>query len=391
MKALTWHGKHDVRIDNVDDPEIVNPRDAIIKVTATAICGSDLHLYDGYIPTMKSGDILGHEFMGEVVETGSGSTLKKGQKVVVPFTIACGSCYHCGKHQYSGCENGLPADNQDIARELYGHPMAGLFGYSHMTGGYAGGQAEYVRVPFSDTGPIVIPEGVDDEKVLFLSDILPTGWMAAENAQIEPGDTVAVWGCGPVGLFAVQSAFLMGAERVIAIDHFPHRLELARQFGAETINFEESATYDALMVMTGGIGPDAVIDSVGLEAHGLFVDNAIDQIKASTFLGTDRIHAIRQAILACRKGGRVSMPAVYGGFVDKFPLGAVMQKGLTLKTGQTHVQHYLPGLLDAIMEEKIDTTFLISHRLPLEQAPDGYRMFHDKQNEVTKIVLKPGQ
>jgi threonine dehydrogenase-like Zn-dependent dehydrogenase len=391
MKALTWHGKHDVRIDNVDDPQIVNPRDAIIKVTATAICGSDLHLYDGYIPTMQSGDILGHEFMGEVVETGSASTLKKGQKVVVPFTIACGSCYHCGKHQYSGCENGNPADNQDIARELYGHPMSALFGYSHMTGGYAGGQAEYVRVPFSDTGPIVIPDGVDDEKVLFLSDILPTGWMAAENAEIEPGDTVAVWGCGPVGLFAVQSAFLMGAERVIAIDHFPHRLELARKFGAETINFEQTATYDALMQMTGGIGPDAVIDSVGLEAHGLFVDNAIDQIKASTFLGTDRIHAIRQAIIACRKGGRVSMPAVYGGFVDKFPLGAVMQKGLTLKTGQTHVQHYLPGLLDAIMEGKIDTTFLISHRLPLEQAPEGYRMFHDKQNEVTKIVLKPGQ
>ncbi len=391
MKALTWHGKHDVRIDNVDDPQIVNPRDAIIKVTATAICGSDLHLYDGYIPTMQSGDILGHEFMGEVVETGSASTLKKGQKVVVPFTIACGSCYHCGKHQHSGCENGNPADNQDIARELYGHPMSALFGYSHMTGGYAGGQAEYVRVPFSDTGPIVIPDGVDDEKVLFLSDILPTGWMAAENAEIEPGDTVAVWGCGPVGLFAVQSAFLMGAERVIAIDHFPHRLELARKFGAETINFEQTATYDALMQMTGGIGPDAVIDSVGLEAHGLFVDNAIDQIKASTFLGTDRIHAIRQAIIACRKGGRVSMPAVYGGFVDKFPLGAVMQKGLTLKTGQTHVQHYLPGLLDAIMEGKIDTTFLISHRLPLEQAPEGYRMFHDKQNEVTKIVLKPGQ
>ena len=391
MKALTWHGKHDVRIDNVDDPKIVNPRDAIIKVTATAICGSDLHLYDGYIPTMHSGDILGHEFMGEVVETGSASTLKKGQKVVVPFTIACGSCYHCGKHQYSGCENGNPADNQDIARELYGHPMAALFGYSHMTGGYAGGQAEYVRVPFSDTGPIVIPDGVEDEKVLFLSDILPTGWMAAENAQIEPGDIVAVWGCGPVGLFAVQSAFLMGAERVLAIDHFPHRLELARQFGAETINFEQTDTYDALMQMTGGIGPDAVIDSVGLEAHGLFVDNAIDQIKASTFLGTDRIHAIRQAIIACRKGGRVSMPAVYGGFVDKFPLGAFMQKGLTLKTGQTHVQHYLPGLLDAIMEGKIDTTFLISHRLPLEQAPEGYRMFHDKQNEVTKVVLKPGQ
>jgi len=390
MRALTWHGRHDVRVDTVDDPEIINQRDAIIKITATAICGSDLHLYDGYIPTMQSGDILGHEFMGEVVEIGPKSTLKKGQKVVVPFTIACGSCYHCGKHQYSACDNGLPADNQDIAQTLYGQPMAGLFGYSHMTGGYAGGQAEYVRVPFSDVGPIVIPEGIDDEKVLFLSDVLPTGWMAAENADIEPGDTVAVWGCGPVGLFAVQSAFLMGAERVIAIDHFPRRLELAKKFGAETINFEDSAVYDALMEMTGGIGPDAVIDSVGLEAHGFFVDNVIDQIKKSTFLGTDRTHAIRQAIYACRKGGRVSMPAVYGGFVDKFPLGAFMEKGLTLKTGQTHVQHYLPGLLAAILEEKIDTTFLISHRLSLEEAPQGYKMFHDNQNEVTKVVLKPG-
>lgn len=390
MRALAWHGKHDVRIDSVDDPEIVNPRDCIIKVTSTAICGSDLHLYDGYIPTMQSGDILGHEFMGEVVEVGARSPLKKGQRVVVPFTIACGSCYHCGKHQYSGCENGLPADNQDIARELYGQPMAGLFGYSHMTGGYAGGQAEYVRVPFSDIGPIVIPDGIADEKVLFLSDILPTGWQAAEYAGIEPGDTVAVWGCGPVGLFAIQSAFLMGAERVIAIDHFPHRLALAARFGAETVNFEESETYEALMLMTGGIGPDAVIDAVGLEAHGLFVDNVVDQIKASTFLGTDRTHAIRQAILACRKGGRVSMPAVYGGFVDKFPLGALMEKGLTLRTGQTHVQHYLPGLLAAILEDKIDTTFLISHTLDLEQAPEGYKMFHDKQNEVTKVVLKPG-
>lgn len=390
MKALAWHGKHDVRMDTVDDPEIVNPRDAIIKVTSTAICGSDLHLYDGYIPTMKSGDILGHEFMGEVVDVGAQSTLKKGQRVVVPFTIACGSCYHCGKHQYSACPNGLPADNQDIAQELYGHEMSGLFGYSHMTGGYAGGQAEYVRVPFSDVGPIVIPDGVEDDKVLFLSDILPTGWQAAEYAQIEPGDTVAVWGCGPVGLFAVQSAFLMGAERVIAIDHFPHRLELAAKFGAETINFEESATYEALMEMTGGIGPDAVIDAVGLEAHGLFVDNVIDQIKASTFLGTDRPHSIRQAIIACRKGGRVSMPAVYGGFVDKFPLGAFMEKGLTLKTGQTHVQHYMPGLLNAIMEDKIDTEFLISHRMPLTDAPKGYKMFKDHQNEVTKIVLKPG-
>jgi threonine dehydrogenase-like Zn-dependent dehydrogenase len=390
VRALTWHGKHDVRMDTHPDPGIVNPRDCVIKVTSTAICGSDLHLYDGYIPTMKSGDILGHEFMGEVVEVGAKSTLKIGQRVVVPFTISCGACYHCGKHQYSACDNGLPADNQDIAQTLYGHPMAGLFGYSHMTGGYAGGQAEYVRVPFSDVGPIVIPDGVDDDKVLFLSDILPTGWMAADNADIEPGDTVAVWGCGPVGLFAVQSAFLMGAERVIAIDHFPRRLELAKRFGAEVINFEETAVYEALMEMTGGIGPDAVIDSVGLEAHGFFVDNIIDQIKVSTFLGTDRIHALRQAIIACRKGGRVSMPAVYGGFVDKFPLGAFMQKGLTLKTGQTHVQHYMPGLLNAIMDDKIDTTFLISHHLPLDDAPHGYKMFHDHQDEYTKIVLKPG-
>ena len=392
MKAITWHGKHDVRCDTVDDPAIVNPRDAIIRVTSTAICGSDLHLYDGYIPTMQKGDILGHEFMGEVVEVGPKSSLKTGQRVVVPFTISCGSCYHCSKTQYSACENANPADNQDIGREGYGHPMPGLFGYSHMTGGYAGGQAEYVRVPFSDVGPLVIPdESIPDDKVLFLSDILPTGWMAAENAEIEPGDTVAVWGCGPVGLFAVQSAFLMGAERVIAIDHFPRRLELARKFGAETVNFEESKVYEALMEMTGGIGPDAAIDCVGLEAHGAFADNINDQIKASTFLGTDRIHAIRQVILATRKGGRVSMPAVYGGFVDKFPLGALMEKGLTLKTGQTHVQRYLQPLYAAIAEDKIDSTFLISHRMALEDGPLGYQKFHDEQDSYTKIVLKPGQ
>ena len=390
MRALAWHGRHDVRMDTVDDPEIVNPRDAIIKVTSTAICGSDLHLYDGYIPTMRAGDVLGHEFMGEVVEVGPESTLNKGERVVVPFTIACGACYHCGKHQYSACDNGLPADNQDIAQTLYGQPMSGLFGYSHMTGGYAGGQAEYVRVPFSDVGPIVIPDGIDDDKVLFLSDILPTGWMAAENAEIELGDTVAVFGCGPVGLFAVQSAFLKGAERVIAIDHFPRRLALAARFGAETVNFEESNVYESLIDMTGGIGPDAVIDAVGLEAHGLSLDNIVDQMKKSTFLGTDRTHSIRQAIFAVRKGGRVSMPAVYGGYVDKFPLGALMEKGLTLKTGQTHVQHYMPALLNAIVEDKIDTTFLISHRMPLEDAPKGYKMFHDNQNDVTKIVLKPG-
>ncbi|MBN2970912.1 glutathione-dependent formaldehyde dehydrogenase [Roseomonas aeriglobus] len=390
MRALAWHGKYDVRVDTVDDPEIINPRDAIIRVTSTAICGSDLHLYDGYIPTMQAGDILGHEFMGEVVEVGARSTLKKGQRVVVPFTISCGGCYHCKKQQFSACDNGLPADNQDIAQTAYGQPMSGLFGYSHMTGGYAGGQAEYVRVPFSDVGPIVIPDGVDDDKVLFLSDILPTGWQAAEYAEIEPGDTVAVWGCGPVGLFAVQSAFLMGAERVIAIDHRDGRLALAKRFGAEVLNFEKVDIYNALMQLTGGIGPDAVIDAVGLEAHGMFVDNIVDHVKAATFLGTDRTHAIRQAILACRKGGRVSMPAVYGGFVDKFPLGAFMEKGLTLKTGQTHVQHYMPALLAAVLEDKIDTTFLISHRLDLEQAPEGYDMFKNNQDEVTKVVLKPG-
>ncbi|MBO9516442.1 MAG: glutathione-dependent formaldehyde dehydrogenase [Porphyrobacter sp.] len=390
MKAITWHGKHDVRYDTVDDPEIINPRDAIIRITSTAICGSDLHLYDGYIPTMKSGDVLGHEFMGEVVEVGPKSTLKTGQRVVVPFIIACGNCYQCQKHQYSGCENGNPADNQDIGRAGMGQPMAGAFGYSHLTGGYSGGQAEYVRVPFSDVGPLVIPDdSIEDEKVLFLTDILPTGWMAAENAEIEPGDTVAVWGCGPVGLFAVQSAFLMGAERVIAIDHFPHRLELARQFGAETINYEQTKVYEALQDMTGGIGPDACIDCVGLEAHGAFADNVLDQIKVSTFLGTDRAHVIRQIILTARRGGRVSMPAVYGGFVDKFPLGAFMEKGLTLRTGQTHVQKYLRPLYTAIAEGKIDSTFLISHRMPLEQGPEGYRKFHDEQDTYTKIVLKP--
>jgi threonine dehydrogenase-like Zn-dependent dehydrogenase len=389
MRALTWHGKHDVRVDTVPDPEILNPRDAILKITSTAICGSDLHLYDGYIPTMKAGDILGHEFMGEVVETGPKSTLKKGQRVVVPFVIACGECFFCGKQQYSACDNSNPADNQDIAPNLWGAAPAGLFGYSHMTGGYPGGQAEYVRVPFSDVGPIVIPDGIDDDKVLFLSDILPTGWMAAENCDIEPGDTVAVWGCGPVGLFGIQSAFIMGAHRVIAIDHFPHRLELAKQMGAEVINFENTNVYDALMTMTGGIGPDAVMDAVGLESHGLYLDNVVDQIKASTFLGTERPHALRQAIMACRKGGRVSVPGVYGGFVDKFPFGAVMEKGLTLKTGQTHVQRYLPALLQAILEEKIDTTFLISDRMSLEDAPKAYAKFKNEQNECTKVVLKP--
>ena len=391
MKALTWNGKHDVRCETVDDPEILNPRDAIIKVTSTAICGSDLHLYDGYIPAMKPGDVLGHEPMGEVVEVGSQSTLKVGQRVVIPFTISCGNCYHCKKQQFAGCDNGNPADKQDMGREAYGVPMSAAFGYSHLTGGYSGGQAEYLRVPFSDVGPLVIPDNsLDDDQVLFLSDILPTGWMAAENAEIEPGDTVAVWGCGPVGLFAVQSAFLMGAERVIAIDHFPARLELARGFGAEVINYEQTKVYEALMDMTGGIGPDACIDAVGLEAHGAFADNIWDQIKVSTFFGTDRAHVIREVILACRKGGRVSMPGVYGGFVDKFPLGALMEKGLTLRTGQTHVQKYMKPLYELIAEGKIDTTFMISHQGGLDDGPELYKKWHDEQDSYTKIVLKPG-
>jgi threonine dehydrogenase-like Zn-dependent dehydrogenase len=392
MRALTWHGKHDVRVDTVPDPQIVNPRDAIVRITSTAICGSDLHLYDHYIPTLKSGDILGHEFMGEVVEVGSGNRkLKVGQRVVVPFVIACGQCFFCQKQQFSACDNSNPAATADMSETLYGYPMTGAFGYSHLTGGYAGGQAEYVRVPYSDVGPIVIPDGVEDEKVLFLSDILPTGWMAAENCAIEQGDVIAVWGCGPVGLFAIQSAFVLGAHRVIAIDHYPHRLELAKNMGAEVINFDEVNVREALVEMTGGIGPDACIDAVGMESHGFSIDNTMDHVKAAVGLATDRPHALRQIIVACRKGGRVSIPGVYGGMADKFPIGALMEKGLSVKSGQTHVQKYMPELLELILEDKLDTTFLISHRLPLEEAPRGYKMFKEQQNDVTKVVLKPQQ
>ena len=390
MRAVTWQGKHKIEVMDVPDPEIVNPRDAILKVTSTAICGSDLHLYDGYIPTMRKGDILGHEFMGEVVETGPKSNLKTGQRVVVPFTVSCGDCFFCKREQYSACDNSNPATTGDMSETLYGYPMGGAFGYAHLTGGYAGGQAEYVRVPYSDVGPIAIPDGFDDDKVLFLSDILPTGWMAAENAMIEEGDTVAIWGCGPVGLFAVQSALIMGAHKVIAIDHFPRRLELARQLGAEAINYEETDVLEALWEMTGGIGPDACIDCVGMEAHGLGIDNIADTIKAHTFLGTDRPAGLRQAIHACRKGGRLSIPGVYCGMADKFPIGALMEKGLTVKSGQTHVQKYTRLLLDLIADGKIDTTFLISHHGSLEDAPALYRHWHDDQDEYTKIVLKPG-
>ena len=388
MRALTWHGRHDVRVDTVADPEIVNPRDCILKITSTAICGSDLHLYDGYIPTMRAGDILGHEFMGEVVEVGSKSTLKKGQRVIVPFPIACGDCFFCRKTQFACCDNSNPAETSDASNALLGYPMAGIFGYSRLTGGYAGGQAEYVRVPYSDVGPLVIPDHLEDDKVLFLTDILPTGWMAAENCEIESGDTVAVWGCGPVGLFAIQSAFIMGAHRVIAIDHYPRRLELAKQMGAEILDYREVEVLSALAEMTGGIGPDACIDAVGMESHGLSIDNIADTVKAHLFLTTDRAHVLREILMAVRKGGNVSVPGVYGGFTDKFPVGALMEKGLTVKTGQTHVHRYTKGLLSLIEEGKVDTTFLISHHASLEDAPQMYRNWHDEQDTYTKIVLK---
>jgi len=390
MRALTWHGTHDVRVDTVDDPEIINPRDAILKITSTAICGSDLHLYDGVIPGVLPGDVLGHEFMGEVVETGSDSTLKKGQRVVVPFTISCGGCFHCQIKEFSACENSNPVEKQDVSATLYGHPMAALFGYSHLTGGYSGGQAEYVRVPFSDVGPIVIPDHLEDEKVLFLSDILPTGWMGAENAEIQPDDTVAVWGCGPVGLFAIQSAIVMGASKVSAIDHYPKRLELAKQLGAEVIDFRKTDVREALMEMSGGIGCDAVIDAVGMEAHGFAIDNMIDVAKQKVGIGADRASALKQAILAVRPGGRVSIPGVYGGMTDKFPLGALMEKGLQVRSGQTHVQRYTKDLLAKIEDGTLDTTFLISHRLPLEDAARGYKCFREEQDSWTKVILKPG-
>jgi threonine dehydrogenase-like Zn-dependent dehydrogenase len=389
MRALCWHGAKDVRVDNVPDPKILNPRDAVLKITSTAICGSDLHLYDGYIPTMEKGDILGHEFMGKVVELGSGVTnLKVGDRVVVPFPIACGNCYFCEEQQHSLCENSNP--NAPMAEKMWGHSPAGIFGYSHLTGGYAGGQAEYVRVPYADVGPIKVPDGLDDEKVLFLSDILPTGYMAAENCDIKPGHVVAVWGCGPVGQFAIQSAYLLGAERVIAIDRFPERLRMARELSrAETINYEEVDVLDALKTITGGRGPDACIDAVGMEAHGVGLVGAYDRVKQAMMLETERPNALREALMACRNGGVVSIPGVYGGFLDKMPIGSFMNRSLTLKTGQTHVQRYLKPLLDRVQKGEIDPSVIITHRMPLDQAPDAYKMFRDKQDECVKVVLKP--
>jgi threonine dehydrogenase-like Zn-dependent dehydrogenase len=390
MKALCWYGTNDVRVEKVPDPTILNPRDAIIRVSLTAICGSDLHLYDGSIPTMKRGDILGHEFMGEVVAVGKENTrLKVGDRVVVPFTISCGCCFFCERDLWSLCDNSNP--NAPMAEKLYGAAGAGLFGYSHMMGGYAGGQAEYVRVPFADVGPIRIPDSLNDEQVLFLSDIFPTGYMAAENCGIHPGDTVAVWGCGPVGQFAIRSAWMLGAGRVIAIDREPERLRMAADKGkAETLNFEYLDVHGVLKDITGGLGPDACIDAVGLEAHSTGSWDAVyDKVKTATMTATDRLAALRQAIHACRKGGVVSVPGVYGGFLDKVPLGAAFNKGLTFRMGQTHVQRYLAPLLDRIERGEIDPSFVITHRMRLDDAPKGYQLFRDKQDDCIKVVMRP--
>jgi threonine dehydrogenase-like Zn-dependent dehydrogenase len=389
MKAVCWYGTGDVRVATVPEPKILNPRDAILKVTLTAICGSDLHLYGGCIPTMQEGDILGHECMGEVVEVGSAvHNLRPGDRVVVPFAIACGQCFFCARELWSLCDNSNP--NASMAEKLYGYSGAGLFGYSHMYGGYAGGQAEYIRVPFADVGPIKIPTGLRDEQVLFLSDIFPTGYMAAENCHLQRGDTVAVWGCGPVGQMAICSAYLLGAEQVIAIDRFPERLHMARTHGRATVlDYQEVDVHEALKDLTGGRGPDACIDAVGMEAHGTSLDAMYDRAKMAMYLATDRLHALRQAIQACRKGGTVSIPGVYGGFLDKVPMGAAFAKGLTFKMGQTHVHRYARPLLAHIVRGDIDPAFVITHRLRLEDAPHGYAIFRDKKDNCIKIVLRP--
>ncbi|OBV37202.1 zinc-dependent alcohol dehydrogenase [Janthinobacterium psychrotolerans] len=390
MKATCWHGKRDVRVEQVPDPTILNPRDAIIKVSSTAICGSDLHLYNGVVPAMEQGDILGHEFMGEVVALGAGvSKLTVGERVVVPFPIACGQCFFCEQQLFSVCENSNP--NAYLAEKMWGHAGAGIFGYSHLTGGYAGGQAEFVRVPYADVGPISIPAELKDEEVLFLSDILPTGYMAAEACDIKPGQVVAVWGCGPVGQFAIQSAFLLGAERVIAIDRQPERLRMARELsGAETLHFEEVDVPDALREMTGGRGPDACIDAVGMEAHGAGIGQVYDRLKQTLKLESDRPIALREALMSCRNGGVVSVAGVYGGFSDKFPFGSAMNRSLTIRTGQTHVQRYLQPLLERIQRGQFNPAAIISHHLSLDEAPHGYEIFQKKQEQCIKVVMHPG-
>jgi threonine dehydrogenase-like Zn-dependent dehydrogenase len=390
MRANVWSGRNKVQVENVPDPKILNDRDAIVKITSTAICGSDLHLYDGYIPSMRKGDILGHEFMGEIVETGKGvSNLKTGDRVVVPFPIACGACNACARGLFSLCENSNP--NASMAEKMFGDTTAGIFGYSHLTGGYAGGQAEYARVPFADVGPIKIDNELADEQVLFLSDVFPTGWMAAEMCDIKPGDIVAVWGCGPVGQFAIASAYLLGAERVIAIDRFDYRLRMAgEKAGAETINYEQTPVREALRELTGGRGPDHCIEAAGMEAHhhnpGMY---AYDRVKQATRLESERGYSLREAILNCRGGGTVSIAGVFGGFIDKFPIGAVMNRSLTIRSGQCHVHRYLRPLLERIEKGDIDPSFIVTHRMTLDQAPDGYETFKNKQDECVKVVLKP--
>ncbi len=389
MKALTWHGKGDIRCDTVPDPRIEEARDVIIKVTSCAICGSDLHLFDGVMPSMKHGDVLGHETMGEVVETGSEvANLRVGDRVVVPFTISCGECFFCERGFYSGCERTNP--NKEAAEKLWGYSPAGLFGYSHLLGGYAGGQAEYLRVPHADAGPIKVPASLSDDQVLFLSDIFPTGYMAAEFCDIQPGDTIAVWGCGPVGQFAIRSAFLLGASRVLAIDTVPERLALARAAGAHTIDFKQDDVFDEIKELTAGRGADACIDAVGTEPETTAsFDSVVDRVKYSTFMGTDRPHVLRQAIQCCRNFGVVSIVGVYGGFLDKIPMGSAINRGLTFRMAQTPVQRYMPRLLERVEKGEIDPSFVITHKASLQDGPDLYKLFRDKQDGCIKVVLNP--
>jgi threonine dehydrogenase-like Zn-dependent dehydrogenase len=391
MKALRWHGKGDIRCDTVPDPKIEDPRDAIIKVTSCAICGSDLHLYNHFIPGMKKGDIMGHEFMGEVVEVGQGakSKLKVGDRVVVPFTIICGECEQCRRGNFSVCER--TNRNAELASTAFGHTTAGLFGYTHLTGGYPGGQAEYVRVPYADTTHIKVPDGLTDEQVLFLGDIFPTGWQAAVQCDIEPTDTVAIWGAGPVGQMAIRSAVLLGARQVIAIDRLPERLSMAKAGGAITINFEEESVIERLNELTRGKGPEKCIDAVGLESHVSFgqPDTVYDRAKQAVMLESDRPHVLREMMYVCRPAGVISIPGVYGGLVDKIPFGAVMNKGLTIRTGQTHVNRWTDDLLRRIQEGQIDPSFVITHTVGIEQGPEMYEIFRDKKDGCIKVVLKP--
>jgi threonine dehydrogenase-like Zn-dependent dehydrogenase len=390
MRATCWKGPNKVEVETVPDPTILNDRDAIVRITSTAICGSDLHLLDGYIPAMKRGDVLGHEFMGEVVEKGKAvANLEIGDRVVVPFPISCGNCNACQNELYSLCENSNP--NARLAEKMFGHATAGIFGYSHLTGGFAGGQAEYVRVPFADVGPIKIENGIPDESVLFLSDIFPTGYMGAEFCEIKRGDVIAIWGAGPVGQFAAASAKMLGAERVIVIDRFEYRLRIAREnTGAETLNYEDvDKVPEALKELTGGRGPDACIDAVGMEAHYHGPLYAYDRVKQAARMESDRPFALREAIMSCRNGGIVSVIGVYGGLVDKFPMGAVMNRGLTIKAGQCHVQRYMRPLLERIQNGEIDPSFVITHRLQLDDAPKGYDIFKHKEDDCLKVVLKP--